>query len=144
MAVERTLAVIKPDSMEKGVIGELIKRIEDSSLKVVGMKMLWLDRSRAEGFYAVHKGKAFFESLVSFMTSGPCIVMALEGENAINTWRAVMGATDPEKAEEGTLRRDFGTSIERNAVHGSDATDTAKFEVSYFFGENELYNYEWL
>jgi len=144
MAVERTLAAIKPDAMEKGIIGEIIKRIEDSNLKVVGMKMLSLDKPRAEGFYAVHKGKPFFESLVRFMTSGPCVVMTLEGEGAIGCWREVMGATDPEQAAEGTLRQDFGTNIERNAVHGSDATDTAKFEVAFFFENNELHQYEWM
>lgn len=144
MAVERTLAVIKPDAMEKGIIGEIVRRIEDSNLKIIGIKMLWLNRELAEGFYAVHKGKAFFESLLNFITSGPCVIMTLEGENAINLWRGVMGVTDPEEAEEGTLRSDFGTNIERNAVHGSDAQDTAKFEVSYFFKDNELFNYEWV
>ena len=144
MSVERTLAVIKPDAMEKGIIGEIIKRIEDASLKVVGMKMLHLDKPRTEGFYAVHKGKPFFESLVRFMTSGPCVVMALEGENAIACWRGVMGATDPETAAEGTLRQDFGTNIERNAVHGSDAPETSKFEIAYFFENNELHQYEWM
>jgi nucleoside-diphosphate kinase len=144
MAVERTLAVIKPDAMEKGIVGEIIKRIEDANLKVVGAKMQWLDKARAEGFYEVHTGKPFFESLVNFMTSGPSIAMVLEGDDAIQTWRAVMGVTDPEKAEEGTIRRDFGTNIERNAVHGSDATDTAKFEVGYFFADNEVFEYEWV
>lgn len=144
MVVERTLAAIKPDAMEKGIVGEIVKRIEDNNLKVVGVKMLWLDRSRAEGFYDVHKGKPFFESLVSFMTSGPCIVMALEGDNAIENWRRVMGVTDPEQAAEGSIRCDFGTNIERNAVHGSDAPDTAKFEVAYFFEGNEMFEYEWV
>lgn len=144
MAVERTLAVIKPDAMEKGVIGELIKRMEDASLKIIGAKMQWLDKARAEGFYEVHQGKPFFENLVNFMTSGPSISMVLEGDNAIQTWRAVMGATDPEQAEEGTIRRDFGTNIERNAVHGSDAADTATFEVGYFFADNETFEYEWV
>lgn len=144
MAVERTCAVIKPDAMEKGIIGEIISRIDDSNLKIIGMKMLWLDRSRAEGFYAVHKGKSFFDNLVAFMTSGPCIVMVLEGDSAISTWRETMGATDPEQAAEGTIRRDFGTNIERNIVHGSDAPDTAAFEVAYFFEGNELFRYEWV
>lgn len=144
MAVERTLAVIKPDAMEKGIVGEILKRIEDANLKVIGMKMLWLDKPRAEGFYDVHKGKSFFENLVSFMISGPCIVMTLEGDNAIDLWRETMGVTDPEKAAEGTIRCDFGTNIERNAVHGSDAPDTAKFEVAYFFEGNELFEYEWV
>jgi nucleoside-diphosphate kinase len=144
MATERTLGIIKPDAMEKGIVGEIMKRVDDASLKVIGMKMQWLDKPRAEGFYAVHKDKPFFGTLCEFMTSGPCIVMALEGENAINTWRSVMGVTDPEKAEEGTIRCDFGTNIERNAVHGSDAKDTAKFEVAYFFEGNELFQYEWV
>ena len=144
MVVERTLAAIKPDAMEKGIVGEIMKRIEDENLKIIGMKMLWLDRQRAEGFYEVHKGKSFFETLVNFMISGPSIMMVLEGEDAIGRWREVMGATDPEEAQEGTIRRDFGTNIERNAVHGSDATDTAKFEVAYFFEGNELFQYEWV
>ncbi len=144
MAVERTLAAIKPDAMEKGIVGEIMRRIEDENLKIIGMKMLWLDRQRAEGFYEVHKGKPFFEALVKFMTSGPSIMMVLEGEDAIGRWREVMGATDPEQAEEGSIRRDFGTNIERNAVHGSDAADTAKFEVAYFFEGNELFQYEWV
>lgn len=144
MAIEKTLAIIKPDSLEKGIIGEIVKRIDDASLKVVGMKMLQLNAARAEGFYAVHKGKAFFDSLVKFMTSGPVVVMVLEGDGAILKWRSTMGATNPEEAAEGSIRRDFGTNIERNAVHGSDATDTAKFEVSYFFEPNEIVRYEWM
>lgn len=144
MVIERTLGIIKPDAMEKGIVGEIVKRADDASLKVIGMKMQWLDKARAEGFYAVHKDKPFFGTLCEFMTSGPCIVMTLEGENAIETWRSVMGVTDPEKAEEGTIRCDFGTNIERNAVHGSDAADTAKFEVAYFFEGNELFQYEWV
>src|SRR3989338_2004889 len=128
---EKTLAIIKPDSLEKGVIGEICARIEGADLKIVGMKMMHLDKPRAEGFYAVHKGKPFFDSLTKFMSSGPCVVMVLEGAGAIKKWRDLMGATDPEKAAEGTLRNDFGTSIERNATHGSDAPDTAKFEIGY-------------
>ncbi len=144
MAVERTLAIIKPDALEKGIIGEICKRIEDSNLKIVGMRMLHLNAQRAEGFYAVHKGKAFFESLVRFMTSGPCVVMALEGENAITRWRATAGATNPEQAAEGTIRRDFGTNIERNAVHGSDAPETAKTEIAYFFESADIVKYDWM
>lgn len=144
MAIERTLAIIKPDSIEKGIIGEICVRIEDASLKIVSMKMLHLNTIRAEGFYAVHKGKPFFDSLVKFMTSDPCVVMVLEGEKAISKWREAMGVTDPEKAAEGTIRRDFGTNIERNAVHGSDAPDTAKFEISYFFEPNEIVSYDWV
>ena len=143
MANERTLAVIKPDALEKGIIGEICGRIEGAGLKIVGMRMIKMNQQRAEGFYAVHKGKAFFESLTAFMTSGPCVVMALEGENAIATWRKTMGATNPEEAAEGTIRRDFGTNIERNAVHGSDAPETAKFEVGYFFEKDDIVSYEW-
>ena len=144
MAAEKTLGIIKPDSLEKGVIGEILKRVEDANLKVVGMKMLHLDKTRAEGFYAVHKDKPFFGGLVAFMTSGPCVVMALEGDAAIKTWRDAMGVTNPEEAAEGTIRCDFGTNIERNAAHGSDAPDTAKFEIAYFFEPNEIVNYEWV
>lgn len=144
MAVERTLGIIKPDSLEKGIIGEICQRIENESLKIVAMKMLYLDRTRAEGFYAVHKGKPFFENLVRFMTSGPCVVMVLEAEGAIARWREAMGATNPEEAAEGTIRRDFGTNIEQNAVHGSDRPDTAKFEVAYFFEPGEIVSYEWV
>ena len=144
MAVEQTLAIIKPDAMEKGVIGEIILRSEEANLKMTACKMLHLDKPRAEGFYAVHKEKPFFSGLIKFITSGPCIVMVLEGENAIEKWRKTMGVTDPEQAEEGTIRKDFGTNIERNAVHGSDATETAAFEVPYFFENSEIVNYEWV
>lgn len=144
MAIERTLAIIKPDALEKGIIGEICQRIEDANLKIVGIKMQKLSAHRAEGFYAVHKGKPFFESLVKFVTSGPVVVLCLEGENAIAAWRQTMGVTNPEEAAEGTIRRDFGTTIERNAVHGSDAPDTAKFEVAYFFEPGEIVSYEWV
>lgn len=144
MAVERTLGVIKPDALEKGVIGEILKRAEEANLKMVSCKMAKLDKKHAEGFYAVHKGKPFFDSLVTFMTSGPVLIFVLEGENAINMWRKVMGVTNPEDAVDGTIRKDFGSSIERNAVHGSDAPDTAKFEVSYFFEPHDIVSYEWL
>lgn len=144
MAVERTLGIIKPDSLEKGVIGEICQRIDNANLKVVGIKMLHMDAVKAAGFYAVHKGKPFFDSLVTFMTSGPCVIMVLDGENAINCWRDTMGITNPEEAAEGTIRRDFGTNIERNAVHGSDSPETAAFEISYFFEPNEIVNYEWM
>lgn len=144
MAVEQTLAIIKPDSVEKGIIGEITNRIDEASLKITGVKMLHLDKTRAEGFYEVHKDKPFFESLVKFMTSGPSVVMVLEAENAIKLWRDTMGVTNPEEAADGTIRKDFGTSIERNAVHGSDAPETAKFEVAYFFEPNEIVKYEWV
>ncbi len=144
MATERTLAVIKPDAMEKGIIGEICGRIEGAGLKIVGMRMQKLGAQRAEGFYAVHKGKAFFDSLVKFMTSGPVVVMVLEGDGAIAKWRQTMGSTNPEEAAEGTIRRDFGTNIERNAVHGSDAPDTAKFEIGYFFEAGDIVSYDWM
>jgi nucleoside-diphosphate kinase len=144
MATERTLAMIKPDAIEKGIIGEICLKIEDASLKIVGAKMMHMTKQRAEGFYAVHKGKPFFDNLVAFMTSGPSLVMVLEGDGAIAKWRATMGATNPEQAAEGTIRRDFGTSIERNAVHGSDAPETAAFEVAYFFEPREIVSYDWV
>lgn len=144
MALEKTLAIIKPDAMEKGIIGEICKRIEDGGLKIIGMKMTKMTPKRGEGFYAVHQGKPFFANLIKFMSSGPCVVMCLEGENAVKRWRDLMGTTDPEKAAEGTIRNDYGISIERNAVHGSDAPQTASFEVSYFFEPGELVTYEWI
>lgn len=144
MAMEKTLAIIKPDAVEKGIIGEICKRMEDGGLKIVGLKMLKLTPKQAEGFYAVHREKPFFNGLVKFMTSGPCVVACLEGENAIKRWRDTMGATDPAQASGGTLRNDFGANIERNATHGSDAFETARFEVSFFFESNELVQYEWI
>lgn len=144
MVTERTLAIIKPDALEKGIIGEIVKRIEEANLKVVGIKMLKMDATKAEGFYAVHKGKPFFESLVKFMVSGPCVVAVLEGDGAIGRWRTTMGVTNPEQADEGTIRRDFGSSIERNVVHGSDAPETAKFEVNFFFEPGEIVKYDWV
>lgn len=144
MATEKTLGILKPDALEKGIIGELVSRAEAGGLKVVGLKLLKLTKEKAEGFYAVHKEKPFFRSLVAYMTSGPVVVMALEGTGAVKKWRDIMGATDPEKATEGTIRSDFGTSIERNCSHGSDAAETAKFEIAYFFEPNELVQYEWI
>lgn len=144
MAVERTLAMLKPDAIEKGVIGEILKHIEENNLKIVGLKMHHLTKERAEGFYAVHKDRPFFKDLVGFMTSGPSVALVLEGAGAIAKWRDVMGATDPQKAAEGTIRADFGTNIERNAVHGSDAPETAKYEIAYFFEPSEIVSYEWM
>ncbi len=144
MAVEKTLAIIKPDAVEKGVIGEISKRIEEANLKIVAIRMMHMNSAKAEGFYAVHKGKPFFGNLISFMTSGPVVVMALEGEDAIKRWRDTAGVTNPEQAAEGTIRRDFGTNIERNAVHGSDAPETAKFEIAYFFEANDIVSYDWM
>ena len=139
--MERTLSIVKPDGVQKHLIGEVIKRFEDAGLKVVAQKMIWMDKKEAEGFYAVHRGKAFFESLTTFMSSGPAVVMVLEGEGAISKTRELMGATDPKKAKEGTLRRQFATNIERNVVHGSDAPETAAFEIKYFFNSLEMFEY---
>ncbi len=132
--MERTLSIIKPDGVEKNVIGEIYKRFEDSGLTIVEAKMLRLSREQAEGFYAVHKERPFFNDLVDYMISGPVMVQVLEGENAIEKNRELMGATNPAEADEGTIRKDFATSIEKNTVHGSDGPDTAKEEISFFFG----------
>ena len=132
--MERTLSIIKPDGVEKNIIGKIYSRFEKAGLKIVEAKMLNLSREQAEGFYAVHKERPFFNDLVDYMTSGPVMVQVLEGEDAINLNRKLMGATNPEDAEEGTIRKDFAESIERNAVHGSDGPDTAAVEIEYFFG----------
>jgi nucleoside-diphosphate kinase len=132
--MERTLSIIKPDGVEKNVIGEIYKRFENSGLTIVEAKMLHLSREQAEGFYAVHKERPFFNDLVDYMISGPVMVQVLEGENAIEKNRELMGATNPAEADEGTIRKDFATSIEENTVHGSDGPDTAKEEISFFFG----------
>jgi nucleoside-diphosphate kinase len=136
--VERTLSIIKPDAVEKGVIGSIIQSLEEGGLRVLAAKTLRLRRKQAEGFYAVHAERPFFGSLCEFMTSGPIVVMVLEGENAIQRNREIMGVTDPGKAEEGSIRKRFGTNIERNAVHGSDAPETAQTEIAYFFAPHEL------
>ena len=133
MAIERTLSIIKPDAVAKNVIGQIYSRFEASGLKIVAARMVQLSRAEAEGFYAVHKARPFFNDLVTFMISGPVMVTVLEGENAILTHRDLMGATDPKKAEKGTIRADFADSIDANAVHGSDAAETAAVEISYFF-----------
>lgn len=138
MALERTLSIIKPDAVAKNVIGEIYSRFEKAGLKVVAAKMKHLSRREAEGFYAVHRERAFFAPLVDFMISGPVMIQALEGDNAIMTNRDLMGATDPKKAAAGTIRADFAQSIDANAVHGSDAPETAKVEIAYFFAETEL------
>ena len=132
--MERTLSIIKPDGVEKNVIGEIYKRFEDSGLTIIEAKMLHLTREQAEGFYAMHKERPFFNDLVDYMISGPVMVQVLEGENAIERNRELMGATNPAEADEGTIRKDFATSIEKNTVHGSDGPDTAKEEISFFFG----------
>jgi nucleoside-diphosphate kinase len=136
--MERTLAIIKPDAVSGRLAGRIIDRIEQSGLQIRAMRLVRLTRADAEGFYAVHRERPFFRSLTEYMSSGPAIVLALEGDHAIGGWRALMGATDPSKADAGTIRREFGTSIERNATHGSDATETAAFELGYFFRGVEL------
>ena len=139
MAVERTLSIIKPDAVAKNVIGKIYSRFETNGLKIVAARMLQLSRAEAEGFYAVHKGRPFFEDLVKFMISGPVMVQVIEGESAIARNRELMGATDPKKADKGTIRADFADSIDANAVHGSDAVDTAKVEIAYFFPALNIY-----
>jgi len=140
MAIERTLSIIKPDAVAKNVIGQIYSRFEGAGLKIIAARMIHLSRAEAEGFYAVHRERPFFKDLVDFMVSGPVIVQALEGENAILKHRDLMGATDPKKAEKGTIRADFADSIDANAVHGSDAAETAKVEISYFFPALNIYS----
>ncbi|KAB2927807.1 MAG: nucleoside-diphosphate kinase [Dechloromonas sp.] len=139
MAIERTLSIIKPDAVAKNVIGKIYSRFESNGLKVVASKMAWLSEQEAGQFYAVHKERPFFKDLVSFMTSGPVMIQVLEGENAIAKNRELMGATDPKKAEPGTIRADFAESIDANAVHGSDAAETAAVEVAFFFPGMNVY-----
>jgi nucleoside-diphosphate kinase len=134
---EQTLAIIKPDGVARNLVGEIIHRIESSGLAIKALKMMHLSKSQAEGFYAVHREKPFFTSLTSFMSEGPVVLMILSGEGAIRRWRDLMGATDPAKANAGTIRKDFGQSIERNTTHGSDAPETAAFETAYFFSQLE-------
>jgi nucleoside-diphosphate kinase len=136
--IQRTLSIIKPDAVEKGAAGDIIHMLLQNHFRIVGMKMLHITKAQAEGFYAVHVHRPFFESLTNFMSSGPVVVMALEKEDAIPDYRKLMGATDPVKAEEGTIRKRWASNIEHNAVHGSDAEDTARFELSYFFAGYEL------
>jgi len=136
--MQRTLAIIKPDGVSRGLCGEVIKRLEGSGFKIVAMKMIHLTKKQAEGFYAVHKGKPFFENLTDFMSSGPAVVMILEGENVIFRYRELMGATNYKEAAEGTIRKEFATDIEKNVVHGSDAPETAAFEIAYFFNNLEM------
>jgi nucleoside-diphosphate kinase len=143
MAKERTLSIIKPDGVEKGVIGKVVARFEEEGLKPVAMRMARLSQAEAEGFYAVHKARPFFRDLVTFMTSGPVVLMVLEGENAVAKNRDVMGATDPAKAAPNTLRKLLATDIEKNTVHGSDSVDNAKVEIAYFFPETAICAYDW-
>ena len=138
MALERTLAIIKPDAVARGLTGEILKRIHEAGFQIVAIKSVRLSKAEAEGFYAVHRGRPFFEPLTEFMSSGKAVPLVLEAEGAIARWREVMGATDPAKAAPGTIRRDFGSSIQNNCTHGSDAPETAAFEISYFFSGHEL------
>ena len=139
MPVERTLSIIKPDAVAKNVIGQIAARFEQAGLAIVAARMMWLSRQQAEGFYAVHRERPFFRDLVEFMTSGPVMIQVLEGENAVQKNRDLMGATDPRKAAKGTIRADFAQSIDANAVHGSDAPETARAEIAYFFPGYEIF-----
>jgi nucleoside-diphosphate kinase len=143
MAVERTLSILKPDALQSGVVGKVLAKFEEAGLKPVAMKMLQLTQKQAEGFYAVHRERPFFKSLVQYMTSGPVIVQVLEGENAVARNREVMGATNPANAAEGTIRKLFAKSIEANSVHGSDSPETARTEIAFFFRPDEIVRYDW-
>lgn len=138
--MEKTLAIIKPDGVARGLIGEVIRRLEKEGLNVLAMKMIWMTKEQAKGFYKVHTGKPFYESVTGFMSSGPCVVMVLEGEDGINVYRTLMGATNYKEAAEGTIRREYATDIEKNVVHGSDSPQSAAFEIAYFFNELEVFN----
>lgn len=140
--MERTLVMVKPDAVLRGHVGEVIRRFEAAGLTIRGLKMVWMDRREAEGFYQVHRERPFFSSLTQFMSSGPTVVMVLEGPDAIARVRTLMGATDPAKAAPGTIRKDLAASIERNVVHGSDSPESAAYEVPYFFGTMDQYQYE--
>jgi nucleoside-diphosphate kinase len=136
--MEKTLAILKPDAVERNLIGKILERIEGKDFKVSAMKMAQLSQGEAEGFYHVHKERPFFGELTSYMSSGPVVLLVLSRDNAIKEWRDLMGATNPADAAEGTIRKDFAVNIEKNSTHGSDATDTAAFEISYFFSETEI------
>ena len=140
MAVERTLSIIKPDAVKKNAIGQILARFEAAGLRIIAARMMHLSAREAEGFYAVHRERPFFRDLVGFMVSGPVLVQVLEGESAISRNRELMGATDPKKAAKGTIRADFAESIDANAVHGSDAVDTARTEIAYFFSASEIFS----
>lgn len=135
---QSTLGIVKPDAVKTGSLGAILKRLEEGGLAVVGLKMIHLTGELAQGFYRVHRNRPFFDSLTAFMSEGPCVIMVLQGENAIDRWRSLMGATDPAQAGEGTIRKDFGQNIERNAVHGSDSPESADFEIAYFFSALEM------
>ncbi len=136
--MERTFAIVKPDAVRRGLTGDILKRVEASDLSIVAMRKLQLSRADAEKFYDVHKARPFFSGLCDYMTSGPVVVMVLQGESAITRWRGLMGATDPKKADPGTIRRDYGIDVEQNATHGSDAPETAAQEIAFFFASREL------
>ena len=136
--MERTLSIIKPDGVKKGLVGEVLRRFEKAGLKIVAMKMIHMTKKEAEGFYAVHRGKPFYASLTDFMSSGPCVVSILEGEKAISRNRELMGATNPKDAAPGTIRKEFAANVEQNIVHGSDAPETAAYEIAYFFNALEI------
>ncbi|RLB25897.1 MAG: nucleoside-diphosphate kinase [Deltaproteobacteria bacterium] len=137
--MERTLAIIKPDGVARGFTGEIIRRLEKEDLSILAVKMIWMTKEQAKGFYRVHAGKPFYESVTDFMSSGPCVVMVLEGKDAINVYRKLMGATNYKEAAKGTIRHDYATDIEKNIVHGSDSPQSAAFEIAYFFNELEIF-----
>jgi nucleoside-diphosphate kinase len=137
--MERTLAIIKPDGVARGLIGEIIGRLEREGMNILALKMIWMTKEQARGFYKVHAGKTFYESVTYFMSSGPCVVMVLEGEGVINAYRELMGATNYKEAAKGTIRHDYATDIEKNVVHGSDSPQSAAFEIAYFFNELEIF-----
>ena len=143
MALERTFSILKPDALQSGVVGMVLAKFEAAGLKIVAMRMAQLTKAEAEGFYAVHKERPFFTSLVAYMTSGPVVLLVLEGANAVARNREIMGATNPANAAEGTIRKLFAKSIEANSVHGSDSEENAKIEIAYFFAETEIVKYEW-
>jgi nucleoside-diphosphate kinase len=137
--MEKTLAIIKPDGVARGLIGEIIGRLEREGMNILALKMIWMTKEQAKAFYKVHAGKPFYESVTSFMSSGPCVVMVLEGEGVINAYRELMGATNYKEAAKGTIRHDYATDIEKNVVHGSDSPQSAAFEIAYFFNELEIF-----
>ncbi len=138
--MEQTLAIIKPDAVERNLVGEILKRAEEAGLKIAAMKMVKLSKEEAQGFYYVHRERPFFHSLTDYMSSGPIVVAVLQGEGAIQKWRDLMGATDPSKAKEGTIRKAFGLNVEKNSVHGSDSPESAAYEIPYFFSQVEVVN----
>ena len=142
MSIERSLVMVKPDGVAKGAVGDIISRFEKKGLKIIGLKMVFMDKKEAQGFYIVHKERPFYNDLTSFMSSGPTVVIALEGEGTIGKIRDMMGPTDSKKAPKGTIRGDWGTDVEKNVVHGSDSKESADFEIPYFFNRLELLNYQ--